>query len=279
MKFGVSMFPTDYAISPAELAKAAEERGFESLFFPEHTHIPASRLSPWPGGDDLPKQYWHALDPFVAIAAAATVTEKIKLGPGICLVIERDPITLAKEVASVDHVSGGRVLFGIGGGWNREEMENHGTDFKRRWKVLRERIEAMKAIWETDEATYHGEFVNFEGIWSWPKPVQKPHPPILVGGDGERTLQRVVRYGDEWMPLGRSIPSFAGRIKELQELAAAAGRDPIPVSMFGTPPDSGRVEQFIEDGASRIVFPVNAAGRDEVLPKLDELAEIAGKYD
>ncbi len=279
MKFGISMFPTDYAIHPAELAKAVEERGFESLFFPEHTHIPSSRISPWPGGPDLPRQYWHAMDPFVAMTAAAMVTEKLKVGPGICLVIERDPISLAKEVASVDHLSSGRVLFGIGGGWNREEMENHGTVFPRRWKVLRERIEAMKAIWENDEATYHGEFVNFEAIWSWPKPVQKPHPPILVGGDGERTLQRVVRYGDEWMPLGRTIPSFAGRIKELQELAAAAGRGPIPVSMFGTPPDSSRVEQFIEDGASRIVFAVNAAGRDEVLPKLDGLAEIAGKYD
>ncbi|MCZ6556177.1 MAG: LLM class F420-dependent oxidoreductase, partial [SAR324 cluster bacterium] len=241
MKFGISMFPTDYAIHPAELAKAVEERGFESLFFPEHTHIPSSRISPWPGGPDLPRQYWHAMDPFVAMTAAAMVTEKLKVGPGICLVIERDPISLAKEVASVDHLSGGRVLFGIGGGWNREEMENHGTDYTRRWKLLRERIEAMKTIWKDEEATYHGEFVNFDAIWCWPKPAQRPHPPILVGGDGERTLQRVVRYGDEWMPLARNIPSFAGRIAELQELAAKAGRGPIPVSMFGTPPKSDRV--------------------------------------
>ncbi|MCZ6647511.1 MAG: LLM class F420-dependent oxidoreductase [SAR324 cluster bacterium] len=278
MKFGISMFPTDYAIHPAELAKAVEERGFESLFFPEHTHIPSSRISPWPGGPDLPRQYWHAMDPFVAMTAAAMVTEKLQVGPGICLVIERDPISLAKEVASVDHLSGGRVLFGIGGGWNREEMENHGTDYTRRWKLLRERIEAMKTIWKDEEATYHGEFVNFDAIWSWPKPAQRPHPPILVGGDGERTLQRVVRYGDEWMPLARNIPSFAGRIAELQELAAKAGRGPIPVTMFGTPPESDRVEQFIKDGASRVVFPINAAGKDEVLPALDELSKIAGTF-
>jgi probable F420-dependent oxidoreductase len=278
MKFAAFMFPTDYAISPAELAKAMEERGFESLFFPEHTHIPASRLSPWPGGGDLPQEYWHAMDPFVAMAAAVTATSKLKVGPGICLVIERDPITMAKEVASVDHISGGRVLFGIGGGWNREEMENHGTDFTRRWKVLRERIEAMKEIWTAEEATYKGEFVNFDAIWSWPKPVQKPHPPILVGGNGERTLQRVVRYGDEWMPLGRGPGSFADRIKELQELAAKAGRQPIPVSIFGVPADPARVEQYRQDGVERVLFNLQAAGADTVLPKLDELAGIMAKF-
>ena len=278
MKFGVSMFPTDYAMPPGELAKAVEERGFESLFFPEHTHIPASRLSPWPGGGDLPEQYWHAMDPFVAMTAAAAATTSLKVAPGICLVIERDPITLAKEVASVDHVSGGRVLFGIGGGWNREELENHGTEFPRRWKLLRERIEAMKEIWTNEAATYHGEFVNFDAIWSWPKPVQRPHPPILVGGDGARTLNRVVRYGDEWMPLSRGRDSFADRIKELQELAAQAGRDPIPVSVFGTPPNAEKVEQYHKDGASRFLFSLNAAGADEILPQLDELVELKSKF-
>ncbi len=279
MKFGVSMFPTDYAIPPGELAKAVEERGFESLFFPEHTHIPASRISPWGGGAELPEQYWHVMDPFVAMAVAAAATKTLKIGTGVCLVIERDPIVLAKEVASVDLVSGGRVLFGIGGGWNVEEMENHGTDFKRRWKVLRERIEAMKEIWANDEATYHGEFVNFDAIWCWPKPVQKPHPPIIVGGNGARTLQRVVRYGDEWMPLGRAGESFTDRIKELNDLAAGAGRDPIPVSIFATPPDPGAVEQFQGEGASRVLFSLTAGPAAEILPALDKMAEVKSKFE
>ena len=189
MKFGVTMFPTDYAIGPAELAGAVEEHGFESLFFPEHTHIPTSRRTPWPGGAELPREYSRTLDPFVALSAAATATERLRIGTGICLVVERDPITLAQEVASLDFISGGRFLFGIGGGWNLEEMENHGTDPAQRWKLLRERVLAMKAIWAEDEAEFHGRFVNFDPIWSWPKPVQEPHPPILVGGSGPHTFQ------------------------------------------------------------------------------------------
>ncbi len=279
MKFGVYTFPTDYSISPAEVAKALEERGFESVFFPEHTHIPASRTSPFPGGGELPKEYSHCLDPFVSMTAAATATKKLKVGTGVCLVIEHDPITLAKQVASVDHVSGGRVLFGIGAGWNAEEMENHGTDFKRRWKVLRERVEAMKEIWANDEASYHGEFVNFDAIWSWPKPAQRPGPPVLMGGNGARTLERVVRYGDEWMPLGRGPESFADRIKELNDLAAAAGRAPIPVSVFGVQARAERVEQFMEDGVSRVIFLLASAGADEVLSKLDKLTAIKEEFD
>lgn len=274
MQFGVFMFPTDYSIGPAELARAVEERGFESLLFPEHTHIPASRLSDWPGGGELPQEYSHVLDPFVALTVAAAATTRLRLGTGICLVIERDPIVLAKEVASVDVVSGGRFLFGIGGGWNREEMENHGTDYTRRWKLLRERIEAMKEIWSSDEATYHGEFVNFERIWSWPKPAQKPHPPILVGGDGERTLQRVVRYGDEWMPLGRSGGQFGERIKELAELAAKAGRGRIPVSIFAAPSDPATLEQYRRDGVDRALFPLPPADADRVLARLDKLTAL-----
>ncbi len=277
MKFGVFMFATDYSIRPAELAKAAEERGFESLFLTEHTHIPSSRETPWPGGADLPKEYAHTLDPFVALASAATVTTKIKLGTGICLVIQRDPITLAKEIATLDLLSEGRVLFGIGGGWNREEIENHGVSFPRRWKVLRERIEAMKAIWSEKEATYHGEFVNFDKIWSWPKPVQKPHPPVLVGGNGPRTLERVVRYGDGWLPLPIRVEGMGDKITELQEMAAKAGRDPIPVTLYGMRPDPALIETAVKMGVDRCLFPLPPASADQNLPRLDGYAEVMKK--
>ena len=276
MKFGVYMFGTHYAIGPTELAVAVEERGFDSLLVPEHTHIPTSRLSPWPGGGELPKEYSHTVDPFIWLAAAAAVTKKIKLGTGICLVIERDPIMLAKEVASLDHISNGRVLFGIGGGWNREEMENHGTDFSRRWKVLRERVEAMKAIWTNDEADYHGEFVNFDKIWSWPKPVQKPHPPIIVGGVGEGTPRRVVRYGDIWMP-NRGIKELGERIKNLQELGKEAGRGKIPVYFFGAPPEPEVLEKLQQDGVESAIFNLRPESAKEVLTKLDTLAGVMSK--
>ena len=202
MKIGLMMFPADYAIRPDDLAREAEARTFDSLWFPEHTHIPTSRRSPWPGGGELPQEYWHTHDPFVALSMAAAVTTQLKVGTGICLLIERDTITTAKEVATLDFLSNGRFLFGIGGGWNVEEMGHHGTVFKTRWKKLREQIAAMKTIWTEDAAEYHGEFVNFEPIWSWPKPVQKPHPPILLGGHSPQVLQRVVEYCDGWMPIG-----------------------------------------------------------------------------
>jgi probable F420-dependent oxidoreductase len=200
MDLGLAHFLTDYGMQPADLARNAEERGFESLFLPEHTHIPVSRRTPYPGGGELPPEYSHTLDPFAALAAAATATERLKLGTGVCLVIERDPIVTAKEVATVDHISGGRFLFGVGAGWNREEMENHGTDPDTRFRRMRESIEAMKAIWTQDEAEYHGRIIDFDPIWCWPKPVQKPHPPVLVGGLGEKVLDRVIAYGDEWIP-------------------------------------------------------------------------------
>ena len=200
MLHGLSIFATDFAIRPDELARLVEERGFESLWMPEHTHIPASRRTAWPGGGELPKEYWHTYDPFVALTAAAMATTRLKLAMGICLVIERDPIIMAKEVASVDRLSNGRFIFGIGGGWNVEEMENHGTNFRRRWRLLRERILAMKEIWTKEEAEFHGEYVNFDKIWCHPKPVQKPHPPIIMGGNGPTTLDRVVELCDGWIP-------------------------------------------------------------------------------
>lgn len=276
MKFGVMMFPTDYSIGLVELGQAAEGQGFESLWVPEHTHIPASRRSPWPGGAELPREYSHTLDPFVGLAAVAATTSTLKLGTGICLVIEHDPIVLAKEVASLDHLSGGRFLFGIGGGWNEEEMENHGTPPAKRWKILRERIMAMKRIWTEDEAEFHGEYVNFDPIWSWPKPVQRPHPPIVIGGAGPHTLERVIEYGDEWMPIGgRTGAVLEEKIGELNRMAEAAGRGPIPVSVFGVPPSASAIERYQAMGVSRCIFGLPPAPADEVLPLLARCAEAA----
>ena len=271
MEFGVFMFATEYTIRPDELARAAEERGFESLWFPEHTHIPTSRRSPWPGGGELPEEYLHTHDLFVALSMAAAVTTKLKIGTGICLVIERDPITLAKEVATLDVLSNGRLLFGIGGGWNAEEMENHGTDFRRRWKLLRERIEAMKVIWTQDSAEYHGELVNFDPIWSWPKPTQQPHPPILLGAHGARGRQRVARYCDGWMPIPGRAADLKVEIGDLRAQEETAGRDPrsLTVSLFGVSTDEKALQEYADAGADRVIFALPPAGRDTVLRKLD----------
>jgi probable F420-dependent oxidoreductase len=277
MKYGVQMFPTDYAIPVTELGKACEDLGFESLFFPEHTHIPTSRRTPWPGGAELPMEYSHTLDPFVACGAVAAVTKNLKMGTGICLVMQRDPITLAKEVASVDFLSGGRFLFGIGGGWNEDEMENHGTKPTLRWKILRERILAMKEIWTKDEAEFHGQFVNFDPIWSWPKPAAKPHPPILIGGAGPRTLERVIEYGDGWMPIGGRTGAILGeKIKELQQMAKAAGRGPMPVSVFGVPPSNEALENYEAMGVERAIFGLRPEGAENVIPALKRYAQVAG---
>lgn len=274
MKFGIAVFPTDYAISMDELAPSAEQMGFESLWVAEHSHIPTSRESPWPGGSELPKHYWHTLDPFIALAIAARASKTIRVATGICLLVQRDPIHTAKEAASVDVVSGGRFIFGVGGGWNREEMRDHGTDPSQRWKLLRERVEAIKTIWTHDPAEYHGEMVDFGPMWSFPKPIQHPHPPVVLGGSGPKILERVVRYADGWMPNRGDV---IDRIPELQRLAAAAGRAPIPVTYY---PKEGReeIERLAEVGVERLIYYVPPDGREAALRKLEQLAEMVRPY-
>jgi probable F420-dependent oxidoreductase len=279
MELGLAILLTDYSIQPAALGASAEERGFESLFLAEHTHIPVSRETPYPGGTELPREYSHMIDPFVGLAAAASATERLKVGTGVCLVIQRDPIVTAKEVATLDHVSGGRFLFGVGAGWKREEMLDHGTDPKTRWGVMRERIEAMKAIWTQEEAEYHGRYVDFDPIWSWPKPVQKPHPPVLVGGVGDKVLDRVVAYGDEWIPNRVKDPDELGvRIAELQRRAEAAGRDRIPVTVFGARPEQSVLERLEAVGVTRSLFYLRPDEPAAVQRQLDQLAEVAAAW-
>jgi probable F420-dependent oxidoreductase len=260
MDFGVGYFPTHDGMTPGAVAQIVEEHGQESLFFAEHTHIPASRESPWARGPELPPKYWHVYDLFVALTAAAMATTKLRVGSGICLVVERDPIITAKEVASVDHLSGGRLEFGVGAGWNREEMRNHGTDPRKRMAVLRERIEAMKAIWTEDEASYAGEHVAFDRIWSYPKPAQRPHPPILVGGEGPTVLERVLAFGDGWFPHYHGDGPVFERIEELR---ARADR-PIEVHMIGMPADPGALERVRSAGVRRAVRWLPSGGRSTV---------------
>jgi len=286
MDYGIATFMTDKSIRPDDLARMVEERGFESLSFAEHTHIPASRRTPFPGGGDLPEQYWRAYDPFVALTAAAMVTTRLKLWTGICLVIEHDPIVLAKQVASLDTISNGRFMFGIGGGWNAEEMANHGTEFRKRWRVLRERILAMKAIWTKEEAEFHGRYVNFDKIWSYPKPVHKPHPPIFMGGEGPTTFDRVIEFCDGWVP-GQTVrdldarPNLGEKIATLKRRAKEAGRDPesISVTVFGARQDRAWLARAEHMGATRALFTIGVpfAGRDEVEANLDRLAGLVSK--
>ena len=273
MDTGVAIFPTHNAISPADMARLAEERGLESLFFPEHTHIPASRESPWPDGGELPRKYAHTLDLFVAVTAAVTATSRLRVGSGICLLVERDPITTAKEVASVDFLSGGRFQFGVGAGWNREEMANHGTDPRRRMAILRERVEAMKAIWTQDEASYAGEHVAFDQIWSWPKPAQRPHPPVLVGGNGPGVLDRVLAFGDAWFPNHAD-----GILDRAAELRARADR-PMALMVMGVPADAKVLEAYAAAGFKRAVHWLPSAPRGPVERALDRYeAAIADWY-
>ena len=276
MDYGVAIFSTDYSITPAELAVAAEERGFESLWFPEHSHIPLSRKSPWPGGGDLPKHYYDCMDPLVAMATAASVTKTIRLCTGICLVVQRDPIQLAKEVATLDQLSNGRVVLGVGGGWNEEEMADHGTAFKSRFRLMAERIAAMKAIWTENKPEFSGEFVNFPPMMAWPKPQQKPYPPILVGGGFPHGAKRAIEYGDGWMPLGGRGWDVLETLPKFRQMAAEADRDPdsLGITIFGAEDKVDALKGFQDAGVERTVFTLPSAGRDEVLPLLDQYAAL-----
>jgi probable F420-dependent oxidoreductase len=282
MHFGGLMFITDYSMDPAALAQALEVRGFDSIWVPEHSHIPASRRSPFPGGGELPKPYYDAMDPFVALTAAATATKTLKVGTGVCLLNQRDPIQTAKLVASIDQISAGRFLFGIGIGWNAEEMENHGTAFATRAKLVRERIEAMKEIWTKPEAEYHGEFVNFDPIIAWPKPVQRPYPPVMVGGAFPHAARRAVRYGDGWMPLAGEAGSDSDPfvvVPKVRAMLKEAGRDPAAFSIDLTlvPDDLDTLKRYRDLGISRAIVALPSTKGNEVLPMLDHWAELIRK--
>ncbi len=280
MKFAVGYFPTDEGIDPATLARMVEERPFESLFFTDHTHIPASRETPYPAGTELPREYSRIHDPFVALMAAGAVTERIKLGTGVCLVVERDPIVTAKAAASVDRLTGGRLLFGVGAGWNEEEMRNHGTDPRRRFSLLHERVEAIKEIWTSDEASYHGEHVDFDRIWCWPKPAAEPHPPIIVGGHGKKVLDRVVAFGDEWMPnrIGDDA-KISARIARLRKMGEDAGRGPIPTTLANATTEPDVLELYEEAGVHRALFWVRQGDESDLERRLDRLAAGIEAYE
>jgi probable F420-dependent oxidoreductase len=281
VKFGVTVFLTDYTIEPGELGPEVEGRGFTSLFTPEHTHIPVSRRTPPPMGEPLPKQYRHALDPFVALSWIAATTKTLRVGTGICLVAQHDPIVLAKTVATLDHLSGGRFVFGVGFGWNREEAEDHDVPFARRREVVHQKVDAMKQLWTNDEGSYQGEFAHFEPSWSWPKPVQQPYPPVYIGGAGGPKLFRAcAQWADGWIPIGgRGIKANLPLLRAEYE---KAGRDPetIKIIPFGSLPDAGKLEYFATLGIDEVVLGVDPGPRDVVLPILDRYAsEVEGFRD
>ena len=274
MQIGLFPFLTDYSMPVDQLAIAAEERGFDSIWVPEHTHIPANRRTDYPGGGELPKEYSHTLDPFVALAMAAGVTKNLKLATGICLLIEHQALTIAKTVATLDHLSGGRVMLGLGAGWNREEMENHGTQYASRFRKLEEQMAALREIWTNEEATFHGEFENFDSVWSWPKPVQQPHPPLILGGETDHTLKRIVRLGDGWLPRAMNPERVFTGMERLRHFAEEAGRDPatISVSVFAPPPKDDVINRFRETAAERVILMVPPQDSDATLRRLDRYA-------
>lgn len=275
-QFGIHIFPTEYSIQPGELAAAMEERGYESLWVPEHTHIPVSRQSKWPGGEGLPREYSWTYDPFVALAFAAAATKRLKVATGICLIVERDPIVTAKEVASLDVLSGGRFLFGVGGGWNAEEMADHGTDFNTRWKLMKDRLAAMRALWTQDEAEYHGPFVNFDKCWAYPKPKQNPMP-VMMAGMGPAARQRTVDTDSGWLPIHGREDLIAG-IDDIRRRADEAGKRHPEVTMWIPKPDEQTIRSYVDAGVARIIFTMPTVGRDAALSRLDELARLVKPF-
>jgi probable F420-dependent oxidoreductase len=280
MEYGLTFFPTDRSMHPGDFARAAEERGFESVWFAEHSHMPVSPMTPGPpaeGEPGLPREYYALADPFVALSLAAASTSTLKIGTGVCLLAQRDVFQTAKQVASLDLYSGGRFLFGVGGGWNQPETEDHGTPHAERFGVLREKVEAMKALWSEEIAEYHGKHVDFGPCRAWPKPAQAPHPPVHVGGGGERAIRRAVRYGDGWIPLmSQGDDDPLNLLPRLHEELAAQGRDAegFEVSIYFYPPAVEAVDRCRETSVTRVLFPVPSAERDVVLPTLDEYAKL-----
>ena len=277
MKIGAVMFFTTDSMQPAPLARAMEERGFELLWVPEHTHIPSSLRSAYPASGGLVRAYYELMDPFLALNTAATVTSKLKVGTGIALITQRDPIVTAKMVSSIDQLSGGRFLFGVGNGWNQDEIENHGTAFESRHKLARERVEAMKTIWAEEEPEYHGEFVNFGKMKQWPKPFQKPHPPIIVGGAFPYAARRAVRYGDGWIPRDDWLDRDGIEVLDkFRAMAKEAGRDPasLSISTFRVRDDLERLKRYRDLGIDRVVFSLPAEKDDKLMPILDRWAEL-----
>lgn len=279
MWLGISIFVTDRSIRPDEIASEAEARGFDSIWFPEHSHIPVSRHTPWGGREGappLPEQYSRTLDTFVALTAAASATSRIRLGTGITLLAQRDPIWTAKEVATLDYLSGGRVSFGIGYGWNKEEMASHGVRYGDRRALLREKMLIMKALWTEEEASFRGEHLTLEPTWAWPKPVQTPHPPIIMGADaGPKTIADMAEFCDGWMPLA-SRHDLAGRVEEVRSAVAAAGRDPSRFQVIASTVRPDQRESLAEIGVQGAIFGLPSRGRDEVLTRLDELSQALG---
>jgi probable F420-dependent oxidoreductase len=275
MKFGISTFVTDEGIRPDMLGKAMEERGFDSLFLAEHSHIPVNRVSQYPGGGDLPRQYYRTLDPFVALTAVGAATKNLILGTGIALLIQRDLIHTAKEVASLDLLSEGRMAFGVGVGWNREEMSNHGTDPRTRGALIDEQLEALKTIWTQDEAEFHGKHVNFDPIFAWPKPVQKPHPPIYIGGESKAALERLAKFGDAWLPRGGTPPAEMRRVREW---LVEKGRPDVPFTVFGAGDDRKELTSYQEAGVDRVAFLLETKPETQTLADLDELAKLAEDF-
>jgi probable F420-dependent oxidoreductase len=283
MDIGVIIFPTDKGIQPVELARELEARGFRSLWMPEHSHIPTSRRTPWGGREGapaLPEEYWRTHDQFIALTAAAAVTTNLKLGTGITLVAQRDPLWLAKEVASLDYISNGRMQFGIGYGWNHEEMEHHGVDPKRRRAIVREKVLACIELWTKDEASFQGEHVNFASSWSWPKPIQRPHPPIVLGGAPSALhFRHLVEFCDAWMPIEGRWP-IADEWEKVGQLATDVGRDPASISLgiFGAKPDIAHINGLQQVGATFVALGLPPLDRDAALRTLDSYASIVGEF-